>query len=181
MKVNYRIIVFFASVLFLCLACSKSGNRLRGKTEKTENRVVRKSEARTQRTYRNKKTVIQMKKEGGIYKIPVEINGVPMEFIFDTGASIISISETEARFLTRQGTLTENDFIRKAKFTDAKGEVSEGTIVNLKTVKLGRVVLENVEASIVHNPIAPLLLGQSALAKFGKISIDYNKNRLTLE
>ena len=41
--------------------------------------------------------------------------------------------------------------------------------------------LENVWSSIVHNNEAPLLLGQSALVKFGKISIDYKKNEMTFE
>ena len=32
------------------------------------------------------------KQEGGTYLIPCKVNGVPMKFIFDTGASVISIS-----------------------------------------------------------------------------------------
>jgi aspartyl protease family protein len=38
-----------------------------------------------------------------------------------------------------------------------------------------------VQASVVHNLQAPLLLGQSALNKFGKISIDYNNGEITFE
>ncbi len=181
MKKIYKII----TILFLCIglftSCSKSGCKSRNEHRKTERKEHRQKRSRISRRNSANKVVIQMRKEGGVYNIPVEINGSKMEFIFDTGASIISISATEARFLMKQGTLTKNDFIRKSKFTDANGDVSVGMIVNLKTVKLGGVILENVEASIVNNAVAPLLLGQSALAKFGKISIDYNKNRLILE
>ena len=53
--------------------------------------------------------------------------------------------------------------------------------MKLKTVEIGNRTLYNVQASIVHNMQAPLLLGQSALNKFGKISIDYNKNEITFE
>lgn len=177
----YKII----TILFLCLgllaSCSKSGRKSRNKHHKTERKENIQRRSEKSRKTSSQKAIIQMKKENGVYYIPVEINGSKMDFIFDTGASIISISKTEANFLMKQGTLTKKDFIRKSKFTDANGDVSEGMIVNLKTVRLGGVVLENVEASIVNNSIAPLLLGQSALAKFGKIAIDYNKNRIILE
>ena len=51
--------------------------------------------------------------------------------------------------------------------------------MNLETVNIGGIVLHDVEATVVDNISAPLLLGQTALAKFGKISIDYNN--LTIE
>jgi aspartyl protease family protein len=47
----------------------------------------------------------------------------------------------------------------------------------LKQIEIGTLTLKNVNASVVHNQQAPLLLGQSALGKFGKVEID-NKNSL---
>jgi predicted aspartyl protease len=41
-------------------------------------------------------TVIQMKREGGVSIIPCKVNGLQLSFIFDTGASDVSISLTEA-------------------------------------------------------------------------------------
>ena len=32
-------------------------------------------------------TVIEMEKHNGVYKLECKINGIPMDFIFDTGAS----------------------------------------------------------------------------------------------
>ena len=104
-----------------------------------------------------------------------------MKFIFDTGASIISISQAEAAFLYKQGTLTDEDFIGNSSFQDANGNVSEGTIARLRKVKVGNIILQDVEASIVPNQRAPLLFGQSALKKFGRISIDNTKHQLILE
>lgn len=104
-----------------------------------------------------------------------------MNFIFDTGASDITISSTEAMFLYKQGTLQEEDILGTQQYQIADGSISEGTIINLRTVKIGNKTLENVRASIVHNNKAPLLFGQSALAKFGKISIDYKRNEITFE
>lgn len=125
--------------------------------------------------------MVKMSAENGVYKIPVAINGSNMNFIFDTGASIISISATEALFLYKQGTLSEDDFLGQVDFQDATGAISQGTIIRLKSVKIGNKTLENVEASVVHNAVAPLLFGQSALAKFGKVSIDYKRNEITFE
>lgn len=114
-------------------------------------------------------------------KIPISINEVELYFIFDTGASLITISLTEAIFLYKNGKLQDDDFVGKANFIDANGDISEGTIINLKTVKIGKKIIYNIKASVVHNLNAPLLFGQSALEKFGKISIDYNKGEITFE
>ena len=80
------------------------------------------------------KTIVKMDKINGVFQIPVEVVGVQMYFIFDTGASIISISETEANFLWKQGKLTEDDIKGTASFSDANGDISEGTIIVLRTV-----------------------------------------------
>lgn len=127
------------------------------------------------------KNVVKMNREGGVYFIPIEINDVGMSIIFDTGASNISISDTEAIFLWKQGKITENDILGSYKFQDATGKISEGTRINLQKVKIGSRVIYDVEASVVHNLEAPLLLGQSALSKFGKLTIDYNRNEIIFE
>tara|TARA_R110002051_G_scaffold108607_4_gene181351 strand:- start:9532 stop:10059 length:528 start_codon:yes stop_codon:yes gene_type:complete len=124
---------------------------------------------------------IKMVYENGIYKIPIQINGVPMNFIFDTGASVISISETEAIYLIKQGRILEEDILGSVYYQDATGKISEGTQINLKSVKIGDSEVYDVKASVVHNLQAPLLLGQSALSRFGKVTIDYNKNIISFE
>lgn len=128
-----------------------------------------------------KPTIVKMTKYGGIYEIPVKINGVDMDFIFDTGASGISISETEAMFLAKQGKITEEDIIGGIESIDALGNISEGTEINLREVQIGDRKLKNVQASVVHNAIAPILLGQSALSRFGKVTIDYQRMEITFE
>jgi aspartyl protease family protein len=130
---------------------------------------------------RRGKTVVKMVKRQGVYQVPVEVNGVKMYFIFDTGAGMVSISATEAGFLYKQGTLTDDDFKGTANFIDANGDVSEGAIINLKSIKVGNRTLYNVEASVVQNAMAPLLLGQTVFEKFGQISIDNEKGTITFE
>lgn len=124
--------------------------------------------------------IVKIEQIDGIFQIPVEINGIPMHFIFDTGASVISISETEAVFLYKQGMLSREDILGDASFSDANGNISEGTLINLKEIRIGNRRLENIRAAVVHNLQAPLLLGQSALQKFGKVTIDYQKMEIEL-
>jgi aspartyl protease family protein len=162
-----------------CDSCSKSGRpRIAGKQEIASNKTRTPQRAKTGS---GKPTSVKMEKIDGIYQIPVEVDGVKMFFFFDTGASIISISETEANFLLKQGKLTSDDIKGTIQLSDAHGDFSEGTIVNLKTVQIGDRLLTNVDASVVHNLKAPLLFGQSALEKFGKISIDNNKGEISFE
>lgn len=119
---------------------------------------------------------MKMRKENGVYLVPIEVNGLNLDFVFDTGASSISISLAEARVMARQGKITEDDILGQARFADAQGDVSVGMVIQLRTVKIGDIVLENVEATVVDNLQAPLLLGQTALAKFGKVTIDYDND-----
>lgn len=169
------IIIVVAINLFGCSGCSKSGlqNEINNKQRITKINI--------QSTRYSDSNTVKMIKQNGVYQIPVDINGVPMYFIFDTGASLISISSTEAIFLYKQGKLSEKDILGKSNFIDANGDVSEGTIIVLREVKIGNKILINVEASVVNNLEAPLLIGQSALEKFGKISIDYAKNEILFE
>jgi len=130
---------------------------------------------------RGGKTVIKMQNNNGVYLVPCKINGVEMQFIFDTGASDITMSATEAMFLYKQGKLSKEDIIGAQQYQIADGSIHEGTVVQLSSVEIGNRKLTNVRASIVDNMEAPLLLGQSALSKFGKISIDYKHSEITFE
>jgi aspartyl protease family protein len=104
-----------------------------------------------------------------------------LRFIFDTGASNISISKSEAITLLKQGTLTEDDIIDIQEFQDATGAISVGTRINLKEVQIGSQILTDVEAIVVDNPYAPLLLGQSVLERFSNIKIDNRNNQIIFE
>lgn len=159
-------------------ACTQSGRRQPNSSNETQTNV---SQTNSTRSKWNGKTVVKMNKKNGVYEVPIEINGSKMFFIFDTGASDITISLTEATFLYKQGTLTDDDFLGTQQYQIADGSISEGTIINLKTVKIGNRTLTNVQASVVHNMGAPLLFGQSALAQFGKVTIDYNRGEITFE
>ena len=124
--------------------------------------------------------VVKMEKENGVYKIPCKINGLPLKFIFDTGASNVSISLTEALFMLKNGYLKETDIRGTIYYSIANGEIAEGTIINLQKIEVGKQLLYNVEASIMHSSEAPLLFGQSAMERFGKFTMDYSNANLII-
>lgn len=130
--------------------------------------------------YELKVEEIPFTKEGGVCKVKCAINGLPLHFIFDTGAADVSISSVEATFMAKNDFLSSSDIIGKQNYQTADGNITEGTIINLKDVKLGSLHLNNIKASVVRNQVAPLLLGQSVLSKLGKIEIDNAKKVLRI-
>ena len=121
---------------------------------------------------------IPFTKEGGVYKVKCEINDLPLYFIFDTGASDVTMSTVEATFMLKNSYLSSKDVIGKQNYMTANGEISEGTVINLKNVNFGGLDLKDVRASVVKSQVAPLLLGQSVLNRLGKIEIDYDRSVL---
>lgn len=122
----------------------------------------------------NSQTVIQMTKKGGIYTVPCKVNGLNMEFIFDTGASDVSISLTEALFMIRHGYLKEENILGNVQYSIANGDIAEGTSIIIDEIEIAGIKLTKVKASIIHETNSPLLLGQSAIQQLGKYSIDGN-------
>lgn len=118
---------------------------------------------------------------GGTFEVPCTVNGLALNMIFDTGASDVSISSVEANFMLKNRYLSERDFKGKAYFQTATGEITEGTVITLKEVRIGDAVLKNVDASVVKNQKAPLLLGQSVMERFGTITIDNINSKLIIK
>lgn len=170
-------LLFCGSIFVSC--AHKSGPHGKSKTSHVErsNMNYREPANDTERKT-GKHTKVSMRKEGGVYLVPITVNGLNLDFIFDIGASTISISSAEAMVMIRQGKITQEDIIGQAQFMDANGGISAGTIVLLRSVQIGDIALQNIQATVVDNIQAPLLLGQSALAKFGKVTIDYENNIL---
>lgn len=125
--------------------------------------------------------IIPMEEENGVYYIMVEINGMKLRCVFDTGASSVSISSAEAFVLYKQGSLTIDDYVAETKLSIANGDIIPGTKVLLKNVNIGGIDLYDVQAVIIDEPQAPLLVGQSVFKRFKSISIDNINNDIILE
>lgn len=115
---------------------------------------------------------IPFTKSGGVTEVQCSVNGLPLHFVFDTGASVVTMSMLEASFMLKNKYLTPMDIIGRQNYLTADGNITEGTVINLKSVKIGELELSNVRATVVKSQNAPLLLGQSVLGRLGKIEID---------
>lgn len=69
--------------------------------------------------------------KSGIYTIPCEVNGLRLNFVFDTGASAVHISLIEAAFMLKNGYITEDDFIGTGNYSMADGSIAENALINL--------------------------------------------------
>ncbi len=118
---------------------------------------------------------------GGTFEVPCEINGLPLQMIFDTGASDVTISSVEANFMLKNRYLSDKDIKGKRYYQVATGELSAGAVITLREIMIGDVRLKDVEASVVNNQRAPLLFGQSAMERFGTITIDNENNKLIIK
>ena len=140
-----------------------------------ERLTKKETESVSQDTLVEKEAEIPFAKEGGICKVRCTINDLPLYFVFDTGASDVSISSVEAIFMLKNNYLSKSDMTGKGYYINANGDISEGTLITLKEVNFGGLTLKNIKASVVKNQKAPLLLGQSVLSRLGRIEIDNNQ------
>lgn len=139
--------------------------------------VVKKEET----TAETQTTSIPMKVSGsGTYEVPCKINELKLNLIFDTGASDITISKTEAEFMLKNDYLSKNDITGTSSYMIANGDIEIGTTIVFRKVDFGGLILKNVKATVIKNKNAPLLFGQSALSKYGKITIDNEKKIITI-
>lgn len=97
---------------------------------------------------------------GGHFVTDGSVNGQTVRFMVDTGATLVSLSESEARRLGieyRKG--------RRVPFTTANGVVT-AHVVNLTRVKIGEVEVYGVDAAIIPAAMPVALLGNSFLNRF---------------
>jgi len=129
----------------------------------------------------NKSNSIRLiKNKSGLYEIPILLNDVlKINFIFDSGASEVSISPDVALTLIRTGTIGENDWLPSQTYQFADGSTAKSKRFLLRKLVLGNFEISNIEVSISNSIEAPMLIGQNVMQKFGTITID-NENQLLI-
>ena len=121
-----------------------------------------------------------MQQIGGVYVVPVLINdAIPLNFVVDSGAADVSIPADVVMTLMRTGSLQEADFLGEKTYVLADGSTVPSQTFVIRSLKVGNVVLENVNRSVasVHGS---LLLGQTFLSRFKSWSVDNTKHALLL-
>ena len=124
---------------------------------------------------------VPLKKEGGTFVVPVQINGaIALDFMVDSGAADVSVPADVFSTLTRTGTIRDTDIIGEQTYVLADGSEVKSTTFTIRSLKVGNKIVENVKGRIAP-PNGSLLLGQSFLERFKSWSIDNTKHVLVLE
>ena len=111
-------------------------------------------------------TTLERSSDGHFYA-EMRVNGTPITFMVDTGASVIALSREDA---ARLGISTlESDFTGVA-------QTASGTVglkpVTLDRVSLGPLEASQVDAAVVQQGLDTSLLGQSWLRQVGTVRIE---------
>ncbi|WP_425093255.1 retropepsin-like aspartic protease family protein [Tropicimonas sp. S265A] len=110
----------------------------------------------------------------GHYHVVLDINGAPIEFIVDTGATDVVLSREDA---LRAG-IDPDNLMFSGMARTANGTVQTAP-VRLRQVELGSLKDENIRAVVNGGEMRRSLLGMSYLNTFDRIEI--NDGRLVLE
>src|SRR5215831_6031581 len=106
-------------------------------------------------------------------RLSAAVNGIPVRFLVDTGATMVAFPRAAAGKL---GVDLNSSAVRSTAST-ADGTKYPITLFWLKRLEIGSCVLSNVEAMLVSGPMPEPLLGMSALLRMkvemsdGKMSL----------
>lgn len=97
---------------------------------------------------------------GGHFMSGGAINGRPVQFMVDTGATVVALSQTQAQHIG-----LDYQQAPRAMTQTANGAVPVHR-VNLSSVRVGEVEVTNVDAIVMPAQMPYVLLGNSFLARF---------------
>lgn len=110
----------------------------------------------------------------GHFYLTLSVDGTPIEFVVDTGATDVVLSKQDAR---RVG-IEPDTLVYGGRALTANGEVRTAR-VRLQNVTVGEIDEGTVRASVNDGELSVSLLGMSYLERFGRIEI--RGDRLLLE
>ena len=110
--------------------------------------------------------VVFRQRRGGHFVIDAEVNGVPVRFLVDTGASDVTLTPHDAGRLGFD--LQQLRFNRT--YRTANGTV-QGASVRLGSVAIGPISLQNVRASVNAADMDLSLLGMSFLSRLSSYEV----------
>ncbi len=112
--------------------------------------------------------------ERGHFLVRAEVEGKPVLFMVDTGASDVVLTPDDARRLRY-----DPEDLKFTRFYNTANGVVRGAPINLDWVGIGPVYLQNVEASVNEADMDISLLGMSFLGRLKGYSV--SRDKLTLE
>jgi clan AA aspartic protease (TIGR02281 family) len=106
-------------------------------------------------------------------RLSAAVNGIPVRFLVDTGATMVAFPRAAAGKL---GVDLNSSSVRSTAST-ADGTKYPITLFWLKRLEIGSCVLNNVEAMLVGRPMPEPLLGMSALLR---MNVEMGNGKMSL-
>lgn len=110
----------------------------------------------------------------GHYHLTLDVNGAPIDFVVDTGASGIVLNQKDAAAVG----LPMDELVYLGRAMTANGEVRTAP-VRVDTISLGSIVDRNVPALVNEGELEKSLLGMTYLQRWNKIEITQGELILT--
>ncbi len=119
------------------------------------------------------KAAVISRKDDGHYWTNASVGGTSVEFMIDTGASIVALTPRDAqRIGVDMDTLTYN-----GRINTAGGQI-KGAYITLDEVRIGRVKIKDVDAVVLPDGLTQSLLGMSFLGQL--YSYEFRQNQLII-
>ncbi len=116
---------------------------------------------------------------GNLFEVDIELNEtVIIPFLVDCGASESSVPGYIIQTLIKSGKIKETDLLESREYLLADGSTIEGKRIMIRRIKIGNLVLEDVEVSVSNSSLSPALIGQNLLRRLGIITLNYNNSTL---
>ena len=126
-----------------------------------------------QTVFADENRIVVPRSPNGHYYIQTEVNGAPINFVLDTGATALVLTQDVARAVGLDP--AKLDYYNRAM--TANGEVRTAP-VKLDSLTLGSVTDQNINAVVNEGQMSESLMGMEYLQRWGRIEIA--DNTLTL-
>jgi aspartyl protease family protein len=103
----------------------------------------------------------------GHFRVSAQVNGTPVQFLIDTGASVVTLSKGDA---ARAG-IDPSKLDYNRQFQTAGG-TAWGASVRLERVTLGSIGVNDIKAAVIDSTLASSLLGMSFLERLGSYAVE---------
>lgn len=119
------------------------------------------------------KAAVISRKDDGHYWTIASVNGTSVEFMIDTGASIIALTPRDAQRIGVDMDALSYD----GRINTAGGQI-KGAYITIKEVRIGRVKIKEVDAVVLPEGLSQSLLGMSFLGQL--YSYEFRQNQLII-